>query len=488
MQVVGLLGPSGGGKSTLMRSVVGVQVVAGGTVTVLGEPAGSPALRHRVGYLTQAPSVYADLTVRDNVRYFAEVVGVGPDAVDRAIESVDLTDHAGARVENLSGGQLSRASLACTLVGDPEVLVLDEPTVGLDPVLRRDLWEIFRALAAGGRTLLVSSHVMDEAARCDRLVLLRAGRILSDSTLPDLLERTGTEDAEQAFLALIDDAAADDRRAGGPGPDPGEHSRRYRGRHGDASRRAVRTGEPAHHARDRRPHPAPAARRPPHRRADDRRAVRPARPARVGLRRLARSTSSTAIGPALLGVFPLVVMFIVTSIATLRERTSGTLERLLTTPLGKGDLMLGYALAFGVMAVLQALVASAFAIWVCGLDVAGPVWLLVVIAVVDAVLGTALGLLASGFARTEFQAVQFMPAFILPQFLLCGLLMPRDQMPGVLEAVSDVLPLSYAVDAMNDVATRADPLGDALPSLGVMLLWVAGALVLGSLTLRRRTA
>ncbi|QKE83687.1 ABC transporter permease [Arthrobacter sp. NEB 688] len=194
-----------------------------------------------------------------------------------------------------------------------------------------------------------------------------------------------------------------------------------------------------------------------------------------------------SIGPALLGVFPLVVMFIVTSIATLRERTTGTLERLLTTPLGKGDLMLGYALAFGVMALVQALVASAFAIWVCGLDVAGPVWLLVVVAVVDAVLGTALGLLASGFARTEFQAVQFMPAFVLPQFLLCGLIVPRDRMPGVLEAISDVLPLSYAVDAMKDVTTRADPLGEVLPSLGVMLAWIAVALVLGSLTLRRRT-
>ncbi len=193
------------------------------------------------------------------------------------------------------------------------------------------------------------------------------------------------------------------------------------------------------------------------------------------------------IGPALLGVFPLVVMFIVTSIATLRERTTGTLERLLTTSLGKGDLILGYALAFGVMAVVQAVVASAFAVWVCGLDVAGPLWLLVVIAVVDAVLGTALGLLASGFARTEFQAVQFMPAFILPQFLLCGLLMPRDRMPAVLEAVSDVLPLSYAVDAMKDVSALADPVGEVLPSLGVMVLWVAVALLLGSLTLPRRT-
>ncbi len=206
-EVVGLLGPSGGGKSTLMRSVVGVQVVESGTVTVLGEPAGSPALRHRVGYLTQAPSVYGDLSVRANVRYFGRVLGVDPEAADRAIEAVDLADHAEARVDALSGGQLTRASLACTLVGDPEVLVLDEPTVGLDPVLRRDLWEIFRDLARHGHTLLVSSHVMDEATRCDRLILLREGRILSDSTLPELLDRTGAADAEQAFLSLVDAAA-----------------------------------------------------------------------------------------------------------------------------------------------------------------------------------------------------------------------------------------------------------------------------------------
>ncbi|WP_299446590.1 ABC transporter permease [uncultured Phycicoccus sp.] len=193
------------------------------------------------------------------------------------------------------------------------------------------------------------------------------------------------------------------------------------------------------------------------------------------------------IGPSLLGVFPFVVMFVVTSIATLRERTSGTLERLLTTPLGKGDLMLGYALAFGAMAVLQALVATTFAVWVFGLDIVGPVWALVVVALVDALLGTALGLLASGFARSEFQAVQFMPAFVLPQFLLCGLLLPRDAMPRPLELVSDVLPLSYAVDAMQEVTTNADPLGEILPDLAVIVGWIALALTLGSLTLRRRT-
>jgi ABC-2 type transport system ATP-binding protein len=208
-QVVGLLGPSGGGKSTLMRAVVGVQVVAGGRVVVLGEDAGSPALRHRVGYVTQSPSVYGDLSVRENVDYFRAVLGAPADAVDRAISAVDLTSHATAPVDNLSGGQQARVSLACTLVGDPEVLVLDEPTVGLDPVLRRELWAIFHRLADEGRTLFVSSHVMDEAVRCDRLVLLREGRVLSDSTLPELLERTGAPDAEAAFLALIDAADAD---------------------------------------------------------------------------------------------------------------------------------------------------------------------------------------------------------------------------------------------------------------------------------------
>ncbi len=205
-QVVGLLGPSGSGKSTLIRAVVGVQVVAAGSVRVLGEPAGSPALRHRIGYVTQSPSVYDDLTVRANVRYFASIVGASERSVDDAIAAVDLDSHAQSRVGRLSGGQRSRASLACSLVGEPELLVLDEPTVGLDPVLRRDLWNLFHRLAAQGRSLLVSSHVMDEAARCDRLLLLREGELLADATLPELLARTGADDAEGAFLALIDRA------------------------------------------------------------------------------------------------------------------------------------------------------------------------------------------------------------------------------------------------------------------------------------------
>jgi ABC-2 type transport system ATP-binding protein len=201
--VTGLLGPSGSGKTTLMRSIVGVQIVEGGDVTVLGLPAGAPELRRRVGYVTQAPSVYADLTVRENLTYFARIVGVGGDRIDAVIERVGLAGHeqvAGA----LSGGQLARVSLATALLHEPELLVLDEPTVGLDPVLRRDLWAFFNELAAGGTTLLVSSHVMDEAERCDRLVLLREGTVLAVETPDALRARTGASGLDEAFLRLVE--------------------------------------------------------------------------------------------------------------------------------------------------------------------------------------------------------------------------------------------------------------------------------------------
>jgi ABC-2 type transport system permease protein len=194
------------------------------------------------------------------------------------------------------------------------------------------------------------------------------------------------------------------------------------------------------------------------------------------------------IGAPLLGIFPFVVMFLVTSIATLRERTSGTLERLLTMPLGKLDLLLGYALAFGAVAVVQAGLVSALALTVFGLDVAGPTWMLVLVALADALLGTALGLFVSAFAATEFQAVQFMPAFVLPQFLLCGLLVPREEMPDVLHAISSALPLSYAVDALRDVTTNAEVATGTWVDLGIVVGAVLLALGLGAATLRRRTA
>lgn len=203
-QVTGLLGPSGCGKSTLMRAVVGVQIVTSGTVTVLGLPAGDRALRSRVGYVTQAPSVYADLTIAENLTFFARVLGVATQEVDRCIDVVDLTRHRDKVVDQLSGGERSRVSLAVALLGEPELLVLDEPTVGLDPVLRRDLWALFHELAGKGTTVFVSSHVMDEAERCDRLMLMREGELIADESPQQLLTRTGARDIESAFLSLVE--------------------------------------------------------------------------------------------------------------------------------------------------------------------------------------------------------------------------------------------------------------------------------------------
>ena len=327
-QVTGLLGPSGSGKTTLMRALVGVQIVRSGQVTVLGEPAGSPDLRYRVGYVTQSPSVYGDLSVRDNVRYFAALYGMSAREAEAAISDVGLADAAEQQVNDLSGGQRGRASLACALVGSPEVLVLDEPTVGLDPVLRVELWGRFHALADAGTTLIVSSHVMDEAGRCDRLLLLRDGELLADSTPEQLRVDGRSQDLEEAFLNVV------------------------------------------------------------------------------------------------------------------RARE----------------------------------------------EVAGSITLVVLIAVADAVLGVALGLLASAFARTEFQAVQFMPVIVLPQFFLCGLLVPVDQMAGWLQAISNVLPLTYAVEALQEVGSSAQATGTMWVDIGVVAGAALLALALAAATLRRRTS
>lgn len=202
--VTGLLGPSGCGKTTLLRCLVGAQQVRSGDVRVLGEPAGSAPLRTRIGYVTQAASVYDDLTVAENLAFFARVLGVARPAVDEAIEAVALGDHRDQVVGRLSGGQRSRAGLAVALLGSPDLLVLDEPTVGLDPVLRRDLWALFHRIAADGAAVLVSSHVMDEAERCHRLLLMREGRIIADGTPDEVRARTGAADIEGAFLQLVE--------------------------------------------------------------------------------------------------------------------------------------------------------------------------------------------------------------------------------------------------------------------------------------------
>ena len=210
--VTGLLGPSGCGKSTLMRAIVGVQIVASGQVSVLGHSAGAVQLRSRVGYVTQAPSVYLDLSIRENLRYFAAILGVAAERIGETIATVGLAGHEHRVVGTLSGGQRSRVSLATALLNQPEVLVLDEPTVGLDPVLRAELWRTFHALTATGTTLLISSHVMDEASECDELLLMRDGHLLEQAG-PDALRReTGENDLGQAFLRVIQAAERGSRQ------------------------------------------------------------------------------------------------------------------------------------------------------------------------------------------------------------------------------------------------------------------------------------
>ena len=206
--ITGLLGPSGCGKSTLIRAIVGIQIIKSGTVTVLDGPAGTPAARERVGYVTQASSVYPDLTLMQNLRYFAALSGSDDAAVLEAIDNVGLADKVDALVADLSGGPRTRVSLAAALLADPDVYLLDEPTVGLDPVLRRDLWQLFTRLASQGKTLLVSSHVIDEAGRCDRVLLMREGRIIADATPDELRADTGEDDLERAFLVLAEGQAA----------------------------------------------------------------------------------------------------------------------------------------------------------------------------------------------------------------------------------------------------------------------------------------
>lgn len=201
-RVTGLIGPSGSGKTTLMRAIIGVQQLTSGSLTVLGLSAGSKELRSKIGYQPQSPAVYGDLTVRQNLQYFGTIFGVGDHDIQQVLRDVDLTPQADQIVSSLSGGQLARVSLAVALLATPELLILDEPTVGLDPVLREKLWTLFRKLATSGRTLLISSHVMDEAERCQDILLLRDGKVLSHGTKGELLAKSKTTTVEAAFLKL----------------------------------------------------------------------------------------------------------------------------------------------------------------------------------------------------------------------------------------------------------------------------------------------
>ncbi len=459
--ITGLLGPSGSGKTTLIRCIVGSQIIASGSVSVLGQPAGSAELRHRVGYMPQDPTIYNDLRVIDNIRYFAELCGVDRQAADEVIEAVDLRDHRTARCANLSGGQRARVSLACALVGRPDLLVLDEPTIGLDPVLRVELWDRFTALARRGTTLLVSSHVMDEADRCGDLLLLRQGQLLAHTTPHRLRKETGCTSLEEAFLSIV--------------------RRTARGRLTLQNYTATTARILRQLAADHRsvamillvpiliitlmyfmfenvPH-------------------RPGTP----------SGFNTAC-LVLLGLFPLFVMFVITAITMQRERASGTLERILTTPLRRLDLLAGYGTAFSIAAAAQATLACIVAFWFLGFDTAGsPVWVFA-IAIVNAVLGVGLGLLCSAFARTEFQAVQFIPLVMVPQLLLAGIIVPRALMPTWLEWISNVMPASYALEALQQVGAHPELTGIAVRDVVVVLSFAVASLCLAAVTLRRRTS
>ena len=460
--ITGLLGPSGCGKTTLMRAIVGVQRYHG-QLEVLGHAPGAAAVRGRVGYVTQDQAVYRDLTARQNLRYFASLAGSRARDLDEVLDVVGLTALADRPVSTYSGGEAGRVSLACALVADPDLLVMDEPTVGLDPVTREELWTTFHTLAERGATLLVSSHVMDEAFRCDQVLLMRSGRILATTTAKDLLASTGADTVDAAFLAVIADSEKQPE-----GRAALMHLRTYL-----ATTRRILTQLRA-----------------------DRRTV--------GLIAIVPAALLTLlyfvyrdypgadlifnhIAVSMMAILPTTVMFLVTSVAMLRERVSGTLERLWTTPIHRADLLFGYATAFALTAIIQSLILCSVAAW--GLDVdisASWVWV-VLTALVNAFVGVSLGLLVSAFARTEFQAVQFMPVVIAPQLFLCGLLVSRDQLPRALEVVGDALPMSWAVDAVTELTTSSEPSDDFFRYLAYLVCFGLVVLGVAASTVPRKT-
>ncbi|MBX5440492.1 MAG: ABC transporter ATP-binding protein/permease [Solirubrobacteraceae bacterium] len=470
--VTGLLGPSGCGKSTLMRSVVGLQRLTSGRATVLDRPAGSPELRSRVAYVAQGPSVYRDLTVGENLDYFARLIGAGPDDVEAALEATDLAGLRGRRVASLSGGQTTRVSLATALLGRPELLVLDEPTVGLDPILREELWATMRGLADRGATLLVSSHVMDEAAYCDVLLLMREGRILAEDAPDALRARTGADDMSQAFVRIVRA-----RQAGGEAPRT-------------APRRRWRPARPRPEA-PRPKHAAATVARVLHQLRHDPLTVALVLVIPIILLALMRYVfpgpdTFRRIGVPLVGIFPFMSLFMVTSVSFLRERMAATLERLMTLPIARLDLVAGYAGAFTLVAAIQTAMTIAFGFGVLGMHSERPVALVALVAVVAALAGAALGILSSTIARSEFQAVLWMGLLVLPQVMLCGLLVPRDEMAAVLEGVSAALPLTYVYDLLDRIASGAAlPAGRVALDAGALALGTVVPLAVATFTLRR---
>ena len=454
-KIIGFIGPSGAGKTTLIRSIVGRQSISEGGIEIFGEPAGSSKLRPQISYMTQEVSVYADLSVKQNLQYFAKMFGLPNSKIKTVIADIlkvtDMEPQANQIANKLSGGQKQRVSLAVSLIGQPKLMVLDEPTVGLDPVLRDQIWSLFRKLAAGGTTIIVTSHVMDEASRCDDLILIREGQVLAHDSPAQLCHKNGVKSVEEAFLKLVGEKSKSSLRK--------------------TLATAIRVLQQLSHD-----------------------------PRTLALVLLVPAVLLTilkyvfqgdsglfdSIAPMILGIFPLVMMFIITSIATLRERTIGTLDRLMTMPISKLDFIFGYALAFAILAFIQAVFASAVVLGLLRVSVQGGTLPVIISAVVAALLGTALGLFMSAFATSEFQAVQFMPAFIFPQLLTCGLFVARDHMAKLLQWFADVMPLTYSVDAMKQVTLNANWSSQLTKDLLVVIGYVVVALVLGSITIRRQ--
>lgn len=543
-RVVGVIGPSGSGKTTLLRAIVGVQSAVSGDLRVLGYTSGDACLRRRVGYATQSASVYGDLTVLENLRYFTEIMRAGipgdpawsPGYLDALLTQVGLTEQANLLVNQLSGGQRSRVSLAAAMIGGTDVLVLDEPTVGADPLLRRRLWSDLRDLARDGMTIFVSSHVMDEAARCDHLLLIYSGRLLAQGAPSELLATTDCNDLEEGFVRLLERSAASAGQASPTAPTTAAPTMTVPTTTGPTTlaspagpagplggsppvpqpaptvpQPAPSDGVPdaAAPTPTAGPHPSGVAPCPARRPVDARRTGATA--GRV-LRQLGRDRRTLAlvlllppvllltlrllfhhspatfgrVGPALLGIFPLMTMFFVTSVAMLRERTSGTLERLMTTPVGRSDLLVGYGLAFAVPAATQAALATALTVGPLGLDVRGSASMLFVAAILSSFLGTSLGLWMSAFARTEFEAVQFIPAVLIPQFMLCGVLVPRHTMLPTLDTLSALMPMTYVVDSMAQLSRSRAVDGRLALDLGIVICCTLAALGLAAVTLRRQ--
>ena len=453
-EIFGVLGANGAGKTTLMRLLIGLQKPSSGAVRVFGEPA-STRIAGRIGYMPQLSALYQELSVRQNVDFFARMYGLSRsaerrEAVDRAIEWVDLTERQKDPLTKLSGGMRQRVSLAIALVHEPELLVLDEPTVGLDPELRATFWEQFRSMAADGATLIISSHTMDDAAHCHRLAFIQEGRVVALGSPDELREAAGRRHPRGRVPPL-----------------------RQAGRAVSIDRTlAIAVRIVSQISRD-------------HRSV----ALIIVAPiivmSLVGFSFADQRDILNRIAPGLIGAFALFFVFLLTGVSFLRERSQGTLERLLTTPVGRADILAGYLLGFLLFAGIQSLVILLYTIFALRIEYEGSLWQIFVLLFVVTIVAVNLGIFISTFARNEFQVVQFIPIMLLPQIFLSGAVLPFEQLPGYFQAIGHFLPLTYAVDGLKALMLEGETLGGIGQELAVLGAFAIGILALAAITVRR---